>query len=46
MSTITNRIIGFNDHIDTYSYSGTIGDCGAFSVHPLKNLNACGMVVL
>ena len=23
-------------------YSGTIGDCGAFSVHPLKNLNACG----
>ena len=26
MSTITNRIIGFNDHVDTYSYSGTIGD--------------------
>tara|TARA_Y200000002_G_scaffold382428_1_gene399438 strand:- start:5308 stop:6429 length:1122 start_codon:yes stop_codon:yes gene_type:complete len=22
--------------------SGSIGDCGAFSTHPLKNLNACG----
>ncbi len=22
--------------------SGTFGDCSAFSVHPLKNLNACG----
>ena len=26
MSIIENRIIRFNDHIDTYSYSGTIGD--------------------
>lgn len=23
---ITNRIINFNDHVDTYSYSGPIGD--------------------